>query len=57
MRGNEEQMRTFTRHFTHQKQTKSMEQNVNWLAMTESSQPLCRDQDSNLGCLGHNEKY
>ena len=18
---------------------------------------LCRDQDSNLGCLGHNEKY
>ena len=25
-------------------------------AMTERPQ-LCRDQDSNLGCLGHNEKY
>ena len=25
-------------------------------AVTETHS-LCRDQDSNLGCLGHNEKY
>ena len=28
-----------------------------WFAAQETHVYLCRDQDSNLGCLGHNEKY
>ena len=28
-----------------------------WLAASETNSHLCRDQDSNLGFLGHNEGY
>ena len=28
-----------------------------WFAARETHVYLRRDQDSNLGCLGHNEKY